>query len=235
MGEMPTKSDLKKTQNTTFQVWWNDKYLSTDGKFGPLYRIYRELHRAGVDLGHIDTLCQLFEIGDSITLALNVSRTPRKRKHVRTRPASTEISDLHLNEALALEEKFEESRKSILVALSEADGKLHWMAQSFTQSPLMPALLKFHLLDFLLGQWRLSKRGSKSDSWGSFFLLLTTEYLKRKGSKANRVYYREANDLLHACRISRGLDPKFPSKSKPGRTAKARNKIQSKSTAGQKN
>jgi hypothetical protein len=232
VGDMPKQSKLKKTPNAAFLSWWEPRYFFTTGKHESLYRIYEELHGHGVDLNDIDMLSHILLLGDSITFTLNSSRRRPKRKHVRTKHPLPKLSDLHLSEVLALAEQSERRRKSLFAALGEADKMLHEVAQSFTRSPLLPALLEFHLLDL----FRLSKVGQKSDSWGSFFLLLVTEYFKNELNHADTramahgkaiQHYREADELLRACRIFNGqLDGSAKTSSKKRRKWTAAKRIE---------
>jgi hypothetical protein len=59
----------------------------------------------------------------------------------------------------------------------------------------MPTFLEFHVADVI--QHALSRKGSKLDSWGSFFLLAVTEYMKQEFGKPR---YKLADDLLQAYR-----------------------------------
>ena len=148
---------------------------------------------AGTASIRMTSTCSAKSCESEILFTQTGSRTQPKRRHERTRRDLPEILDLCLSEVSALAEESERCQMSILVALSEADRALHELAQSFTHEPLMPALLEFCLLDL----YRFSKVGQKSDLWGSFFLLLVTEYLKME---LKRAHYREADELLHAAR-----------------------------------
>lgn len=230
--------ELKKTPNAN---WWASKYFYTDGKHKPLYCIYGELEGHGFNLDDIDMLCQILTLGDSITTSeLNGSRTrPKTRRHVRTRHALPPLSDIHLSEVKALADEAEQGRKSLFVTLSYVDKKLHELAQHKTLDelaplPVIPALLEFNLLD----RCRFSKVGQKSDLWGSFFLLLVTEYFKNESDHVGAMahgtaiqHYREAGELLRACRILHGrLEEESPFKhrriktgsKKPGSSKKRR-------------
>lgn len=197
MGEMPKHSEVDKRPQVAFLTWWHSKYFLTNDKYRPLYRIYEELHRSGASLDSIDMLIGILSLGDSITAMLRGSGARPKRRHVRTRHVLPEISDLRIGEVLTLDQKAKQSWKSLLEVLSKVDKTLHEFAQSFTRSPALPALLKFCVLD----QFRFTKVGQRSDLWGSFFLLLVTEYLRME---LGREHYREADKLLRACRILNG-------------------------------
>ena len=70
------------------------------------------------------------------------------------------------------------------------------MAQRFRLSPFMPALLEFHVPELI--QHALSRSGgNKLDSWGSFFLLEVTEYMKQEFGQPR---YGLADNLLRAYR-----------------------------------
>src|SRR5262245_36882012 len=165
---MPKQPELERTPHAAFLCWWNEKYFHTKDGYALLYRVYEELHGLGARLDDIDMLSRLLLLGDSITFDLNGLGVRPKRKHVRTRHAFPEISDLHISEVLARGEKAEQSKRSLFKALGEVDETLHILARSFTRSPILPALLEFCLLDL----FRLRRVGQRSDLWGSFFLLL---------------------------------------------------------------
>jgi hypothetical protein len=118
---------------------------------------------------------------------------------------------LRLNESLKLEGDLENGWKLLYEALKSGEEMIQKLSRRCQTSPLLPALLEFHLPQIL--QHQLAHRGSKNDSWGSFFLLAVTEYMKKE---LGRPYYRLADELLRAYRTL-AASPVSPQKRSGGK------------------
>src|SRR5262249_51452542 len=94
-----------------------------------------------------------------------------------------------------IDARIESAKKLLLDSLRTGEKKLQGLAQQFEGMAILPALLEFGVPDLI--QHMLSRRGSRLDSWGSFFLLAATEYMKQE---LGRPHYRTAYDLLRAYR-----------------------------------
>jgi hypothetical protein len=155
-------------QKIDFKNWWDEKYFYADGHHRPLYNVYLKLDKAGADLDHIEAFCNCLRLGDLFGDLLLSKRTKSKRK------------------SLAIESRAEKLNKAIAEAI---DG----VEQRF-RSPLGAALNEFFLPHILHVCW---SRGKKVDMWGSFFLLVVTEYMKSTRGKPR---YRLVDDLLRSVR-----------------------------------
>lgn len=187
---MPKQSENEKAREVAFKTWWDHKYFSTDGRHKSVYRVYKELHQAGADLDDIDRLCRCFLYGESVSHQLKDVRFHRKRTRLRT----ARTASLHLDEVLTAVENYEKAWDSAYVALEDLETVLRDSAQR-SQSVFLPALLEFHLRS--ASQLCFANVGRKPDLWGSFFLLVVTEYMKQE---SGREHYREADELLRSWR-----------------------------------
>jgi hypothetical protein len=197
---------------TDFDIWWNDTHFRTIGPLGVIHRLLEKLYKRGATLRQIqeiDTLGKCLIMGDIWATEIDNSLIRRKRSHHAARSFAplcpdeaflkAEIEELKV-EIERLKAEIEGYRKLLIHAVETEEKGLQEIAQRFQRTPLIPALLEFHVPDVI--QHTLSRRGSKLDSWGSFFLLAVTEYMKQE---LGRPHYSVAYDLLRAYRgLGRG-------------------------------
>ena len=198
----------KETDFTDFDIWWNNTHFRSEGPFRSIYDSFKGLYEIGARLYQIqdiDTLGKCLVLGDiwAADIDNDNSSTRRKRNHHKMRsfaPLSPDEALLkaEIEELKAEIEKLKAEnvyRKLLLDTVRAGEKGLQEMAQRFRLSPLVPALLEFHVPDLI--QHTLSRMGSKLDSWGSFFLLSVTEYMKQE---LRTPLYRVADDLMRAYR-----------------------------------
>src|SRR5262249_36167646 len=158
-----------------FKSWWDEKYFYADGNYRPLYTVYLKLHKAKADLDHIETLCNCLRLGelfgDLLLSERSLSRTKRKKKSSTSTPP---LEEMKLDEALAMASKAESLNKAIGEAFDKVPETVMEMRERF-RSPVGLAFNEFFLPHILHFCW---SRGKKVDIWGSFFLLVVTEYMK---------------------------------------------------------
>jgi hypothetical protein len=211
------------TKEIDFDIWWKARYFYPEGNHKPLYSCLKKFHERGATLyqiQEIDTLGGYLIIGDmwATDIDNNNSSIRRKRSHHAMRSFAplrpyeaflkAEIEELKA-EIENLKAAKENYRKLFIHAVEAGEKGFQEMAQRFQPSFLMPALMEFHVPDLI--QHAFSRSGRKFDSWGSFFLLGVTEYMKQE---LRTPHYRVADDLLRAYRTLTS----FPLKpGRPGR------------------
>jgi hypothetical protein len=178
---------------TEFETWWNGKYLyNYDSRYQSLYKALKKLYDRGAPIHcihELDILGCCLILGDTWTTGIDNSWPRRKRNHRST----SSPAPLHLNDSLNLQTKVE----GALNGLRDAVDDIETMARRFQRSPLLAALLEFHVPQLV--QHGLPRKGDKLDSWGSFFLLAVTEYMKQEFGQ-RKPHYRLADELLRAYR-----------------------------------
>lgn len=193
-----------------FDIWWNNTRFHTTGPWKPIHDLLHKLFERGATLRQIqdiDLLGGCLIIGDMWTFDSdkNNSSMRPKRDHHASRPFALLLPNDAVLEAEIekLKAKKKGYQKLLMHAVELGEKAIHEIARKYQTVPLLPALLEFHVPDLI--QHALSRRGSKLDSWGSFFLLPVTEYMKQA---LGRPYYRVAYDLLQVYR-GRGLSRQF--------------------------
>src|SRR6266478_653361 len=187
-------------------TWWNDKYFYITGPRELVYPSLKKLFDRGVTLHQIqeiDLLGGALVMGDlwAFDIDNSASSIRRKRNHHKMRSfAPFCLDEAFLAEIEQLksetEAKKESYRKLLLDTVRTWENNIQvMMPRCFWLSPLLPALCEFLVPDLI--QHTLSRRGSKLDSWGSFFLLAVTEYMKQE---LDTPLYGVADDLLRAYR-----------------------------------
>jgi hypothetical protein len=185
---MPEKPD--------FTSWWNDRIFQNTGPYARLRAVYAELTMAGADPNHIKTLCSSLELGDLLSdlffdmVARHRSQRPKK-PHNSKRVA---LGQMKLGDVLALVAEADSLRTATADVLEEIDQTVTEMRERFKGWLVFPALEEFLLPHILRQYW---SRGKKVDLWGTFFLLIVTEYLK---GACGGPRYRMADKLLRANR-----------------------------------
>jgi len=101
---------------------------------------------------------------------------------------------MKLGEALALESKVESLSKALAEVLDEIEEATLELRRLGNGSPLLLALDEFFLPHLFHSCW---SRGKKVDLWGSFFLLIVTEYMR---SACDKPRHRLVDELLRAVR-----------------------------------
>jgi len=186
------------TKETDFDIWWNDTHFHRIGPLGRIYGLLGKLYAGGAVLRQIRAIDVLGAYPIIVDIHCDFPPIRRKKSHHKMEFFDpSRLDQASKEEILALrneiDARIENAKKGLLDRLRTGEKELQKLAQS--EDPFVPAVLEFALSDLI--QHTLSRRGSKLDSWGSFFLLAATEYMKRE---LGRPHYGTAYDLLRAYR-----------------------------------
>jgi len=200
-----------------FQLWWNERYFYTaDSVFGPLYRIYERLFKAGADLDYIEGLCLLLIGGDDdIKFAIeDVSKDmpPRLRSLGHPSGLSKRIKEyteqamkklgitLDQNARKDMERGIRRTFKERINRQRQEEDFKRRSESVFRKNPVGGILF-----EYTSGPLRYST-GRRSDDMGSFFLLALSEHLRKRGgqprySLAAKLLQAIRNDQAHISRL----------------------------------